>query len=72
MNHPDFKAFLLDRKLEKTKIGKEWRFYLVQSILVNTSSRNIFPEAFLHSLDKYVREGPYYLDPTMSVAFQST
>ena len=55
-----FLEFLLSRTDEPTKEGKEGRFAIVQAVL-HSPAKALLADRVVHSLEKHVREGPYYV-----------
>ncbi|KAJ1568836.1 26S proteasome non-ATPase regulatory subunit 5 [Cladochytrium tenue] len=68
----DVVDFLLDRSLEKTALGKEWRYSVVQAITKNPRTRDFLAAPVVQRLAAYVQEGPFYYVVNPEVAFESS
>lgn len=65
----EFIDYILNRTTESTHKGKEWKYSIVQT-LHSDSESYITPEV-LERLRKYLREGPFYVRTTATVALES-
>ena len=54
-----FREFILDRRTETSKEGKEWKFAIIESTM-QCDSKSIMGEDFLEELQDYLRKGPFY------------
>ena len=60
LTHDGFFDFLVNRERETTKEGKEAKFAIVQAIM-NSSARGLLAEDIVKTLDKILKQGPYYV-----------
>ncbi|XP_044262217.1 26S proteasome non-ATPase regulatory subunit 5 [Tribolium madens] len=65
-NFPGMVEFLLDRSVETIKECKEAKFGIVE-LLANS---DVFDQMTLKKLQKYVREGPFYVQAVTEVAIE--
>lgn len=56
----EFGPFILNRHLESTKFGLEWKYAILQSIRTNPFFRSIFDEVFVAGVEKYLKDGVFY------------
>jgi hypothetical protein len=55
-----FFDFLITRENESTKEGKEAKFEVIQAI-ANSSARGLLADNIVETLDKIIKQGPYYV-----------
>jgi len=60
LTHEGFFDFLVNREIESTKEGKESKFAVVQAIM-NSSARGLLADDIVETLDKILKQGPYYV-----------
>jgi len=65
INHSGLVDLLLDRSIEHTKEGKEWKFSVVSALYENSKS-HLLAEEFRDSLHRFLRMGPFYVPAAMS------
>ena len=53
------REFLLNRWTEETKVGKEWKFSVIENVMKNPS-RQILGEDILEELTAFLKQGPFY------------
>ena len=56
----EFGPFILNRHLESTKVGLEWKYAILQSIRTNPFFRSLFDEIFVAGVEKYLKDGVFY------------
>ncbi|KAI9356566.1 26S proteasome non-ATPase regulatory subunit 5 [Zopfochytrium polystomum] len=71
-NEGEVLDFLLDRATEKTRVGKEWRFSVMDAVIRNPKAKDTLSEVVFRRIATYVREGPFYssLDPVVATDMQ--
>ncbi|TPX57432.1 hypothetical protein SpCBS45565_g08210 [Spizellomyces sp. 'palustris'] len=67
----DFVSFLMDRQIESSATGKEWKYSVVQAICSNPNANEILDENITGRFQRYVREGPFYKGVEPVVALES-
>jgi len=67
----EFIDYILNRTTETTKLGKEWKFTIVQTLVKAHNAENIIPPNVFDRLTRYLREGPFYVRTEAAVAFES-
>lgn len=60
----------MNRSTESDKVGKEAKWTVVESLVKSPFSRQVFEEEQLTRLEKYYREGPFYVEAQVVVAFE--
>jgi len=70
-NSKEFIDYILNRTTETTKLGKEWKFTIVQTLVKAHNAENIIPPNIFDRLTRYLREGPFYVRTEAAVAFES-
>ncbi|CAB4378858.1 unnamed protein product [Rhizophagus irregularis] len=70
-NSKEFIDYILNRTTETTKLGKEWKFTIVQTLVKAHNAENIIPPNIFDRLTRYLREGPFYVKTEATVAFES-
>ncbi|GBC09577.1 hypothetical protein RclHR1_00090011 [Rhizophagus clarus] len=70
-NSKEFIDYILNRTTETTKLGKEWKFTIVQTLVNAHNVENIIPPNIFDRLTRYLREGPFYVRTEATVAFES-
>ncbi|KAI9199283.1 26S proteasome non-ATPase regulatory subunit 5 [Polychytrium aggregatum] len=69
--HPDFLTFLLDRSMDTSHSGKEWRFAIAQTVVAHNAVQTLFDPAVLGQFRQYVKQGPFSMPLVPHVAFES-
>ena len=67
---PGLLEYLLDRKTERTKDGKELKYGIVCSLVSSKTAERVFGSPSYLKLRKYEREGPFYVQTEGVVAFE--
>ncbi|KAK3730010.1 hypothetical protein QZH41_000964 [Actinostola sp. cb2023] len=67
---PGYLEYLLDRRTEPEKSGKELKYELIVELIHSTSSRQVFDVPYLLKLREYEREGPFFAKAQAAVAFE--
>ncbi|KAJ7372230.1 26S proteasome non-ATPase regulatory subunit 5 [Desmophyllum pertusum] len=67
---PGFLEYLLDRKTETDKAGKELKYGLIAELVRSPFSKEVFDKPFHLRLREYEREGPFYVQAQAAVAFE--
>ncbi|KAJ1730062.1 hypothetical protein LPJ61_003217 [Coemansia biformis] len=70
--HQNMVSFLLKRDSSRVKVAQQWQFAAIQSIVSSPEARAEFDGDTFARLDRYVREGPYFVSATARVALEST
>ncbi|CAI2161932.1 15845_t:CDS:10 [Funneliformis geosporum] len=70
-NSREFIDYILNRSTETTKLGKEWKFTIVQALVQAPNAENIIPSNIFDRLTRYLREGPFFVRTEAAVAFES-
>lgn len=65
-----FLEYLLDRKTETDKAGKELKYELIAELVRSPFSKEVFDKPFHLRLREYEREGPFYVQAQAAVAFE--
>jgi len=65
-----FLEYLLDRKTETDKAGKEMKYELISELVRSPFSKEVFDKPFHLRLREYEREGPFYVQAQAAVAFE--
>ena len=71
-SHPGFLEYLIDRKTENTKEGKEMKYNIVHSIAVSDYAEKVFDSPELLKLKQYDREGPFFYTADTTIAFDGS
>jgi hypothetical protein len=69
--HPPILAFLLDRASETSRIGKEWRYSVVQTMAGHDKCHELMGELWTTKLKSFVREGPFFVVSAPVIAMES-
>ncbi|KAK4325454.1 hypothetical protein Pmani_003981 [Petrolisthes manimaculis] len=69
-NEPGMVEYLLDRSTESDKAGKEAKWTVVESLVKSPSSPHVFEEEQLTRLERYYRQGPFYVEAQVEVALE--
>ncbi|PIA18167.1 hypothetical protein COEREDRAFT_6902 [Coemansia reversa NRRL 1564] len=64
--------FLLMRDPSRVKAAQQWQFAVIESIVNSPDAKKEFDGDTLAQLNKYAREGPYYVGSAPQVALQSS
>jgi 26S proteasome non-ATPase regulatory subunit 5 len=67
---PGFVEFLLDRRTETEKEGKELKYYIIRCLSESSFTERIFGSSLLLKFKDYVNEGPFYVKVETVVAFE--
>lgn len=67
---PGFLEYLLDRKTETDKAGKELKYELIAELVRSPFSKEVFDKPFHLRLREYEREGPFFVQAQAAVAFE--
>ncbi|RIA97789.1 26S proteasome non-ATPase regulatory subunit 5 [Glomus cerebriforme] len=70
-NSKEFIDYILNRTTETTKLGKEWKFTIIQTLVKAPNAENIIPSNIFDRLTRYLREGPFYVRTEAAVAFET-
>jgi len=65
----EFIDYILNRSTETTKLGKEWKFMIIQTLVKAPNAENIISSNIFDRLTRYLREGPFYMRNEAAVAF---
>ena len=65
-----FLEYLMDRKTETDKAGKELKYELIVELVRSPFSKEVFEKPFHLRLREYEREGPFYVRAQAAVAFE--
>lgn len=65
-----FLEYLMDRKTEADKAGKEQKHELIVELVRSPFSKEVFEKPFHLRLREYEREGPFYVRAQAAVAFE--
>lgn len=73
---PEFFSWALDRNIERSSVGKEWRYAMIQSVVMTAMQMERFKTdtvavGVLSRAKRYLREGPFYTETEAAVAFES-
>lgn len=67
---PGFVEYLLDRRTETEKEGKELKYAIIQHLATSSTSEEIFGSPIYLKLKVYVSEGPFYVIEETTVAYE--
>jgi len=71
---PTFIGFLVNRNSETTKVGKEWKFAVIQTVVENQATNHadqvLGDDAFSH-LSRYLTEGVFYVRAEQATSIAS-
>ncbi|CAG8510377.1 4399_t:CDS:10 [Funneliformis caledonium] len=70
-NSREFIDYILNRSTETTKLGKEWKFTIIQTLVQAPNAENIIPSNIFDRLTRYLREGPFFVRTEAAVTFES-
>lgn len=59
-NSPEFINFITDRSLESSKLGQEWKYSIIQTLVDHPSSAKILRKDIQIKYKRFLQEGPYY------------
>ena len=62
--------YILDRRTEHEKAGKEGKYEVVLSIVSSPTALSVFGTEMLLPLRKYEKEGPFFVAPDVNIAFE--
>lgn len=65
-----FLEYLLDRKTETDKTGKELKYEFIAELVHSPFSKEVFDKPIHLRLREYEREGPFYVQAEAAVAFE--
>lgn len=60
----------MSRSTESDKAGKEAKWTVVESLVKSPFSRQVFEEEQLTRLEKYYKQGPFYVEAQVEVALE--
>lgn len=60
LNHPGMLEYLLDRGTEDTKVGKEWKFAIIQGLIAGPGKK-LLDDSVVGQLSLYASHGPFYV-----------
>ncbi|XP_071538494.1 26S proteasome non-ATPase regulatory subunit 5 [Panulirus ornatus] len=69
-HEPGLIEYILDRSTEHDKLGKESKWDVVETLVRSQSASSIFSENHMAQLEKYYREGPFYVEAQVEVALE--
>ncbi|XP_049772267.1 26S proteasome non-ATPase regulatory subunit 5-like [Schistocerca cancellata] len=69
-DYPGLVDFLLDRSGEPSKLCKEAKYNVVQTIVAAHSAHEIFGFEALDKMNTFIQQGPFYVDLQAEVAFE--
>ena len=67
---PTLTEYLLDRSTENEKECKEAKFEVVEAICASKRCANMFGNQNYLKFRQFVKEGPFYVDTQLNVAFE--
>ncbi|XP_031558026.1 26S proteasome non-ATPase regulatory subunit 5-like [Actinia tenebrosa] len=67
---PGYLEYLLDRKTEPEKSGRELKYDLIVELAHSPSAKQVFGMPYLLKLREYEREGPFFARAESTVAFE--
>ncbi|EDO34558.1 predicted protein [Nematostella vectensis] len=70
INCPGFLEYLLDRRTEFEKSGKEHKYDLIKELVHFPPAKQIFDRPYFLRLQEYEREGPFFARAEAAVAFE--
>ncbi|XP_043913773.1 26S proteasome non-ATPase regulatory subunit 5 isoform X2 [Protopterus annectens] len=70
INSPGFVEYILDRSVDHDKESKDAKYELVKALVNSNTIADIFGNQHYLRLRAYLREGPYYVRATASVALE--
>ena len=59
--HPGFLEYLLDRRTEPDRIGKELKYDVVHTLVTSTTAEGVFGSPAFLKLRQYAQEGPFFI-----------
>ena len=65
-----FLEYLLDRKTESDKAGKEHKYEVIAELVHSPFSKEVFDKPYHLRLREYEREGPFFVKAEAAVAFE--
>lgn len=69
--HPGFLEYLLDRRTEPERIGKELKYSVIHTLVTSDTAEGVFgAQAFL-KLRRYDREGPFFVSAEGAVELEA-
>ena len=71
-NQPGFLEYLLDRKTEPDKIGKELKYEVIHTLVVSETAEGVFGGPGYLKLRQFDREGPFFHTADTSVALEGS
>ncbi|XP_069192403.1 26S proteasome non-ATPase regulatory subunit 5 isoform X2 [Procambarus clarkii] len=67
---PGLIEYILDRKTESEKPGKEAKWTIVETLVKSPSASSIFTEYHMEQLEKFYRQGPFFVEAQVEVALE--
>lgn len=69
--HPGFLEYLLDRRTEPDRVGKELKYSVIHTLVASDTAEGVFgAQAFL-KLRRYDREGPFFVSAEGAVELEA-
>ena len=62
LSNPGFYSFLIDRESESTKLGREGKFAIVESIW-NSPAKLLLADDIVQTMDRILKQGPHFVPP---------
>jgi len=59
-NSPEFIKFILDRSQESNRLGQDWKYSIIETMVNHPSSSEIVRPDTLIKFKVYLKQGPYY------------
>ena len=69
---PGFLEYLLDRRTESDKAGKELKYDIVHCLVVSGTAETVFGSVNYLQLRKYDREGPFFFTGEQAIALEGS
>lgn len=70
--HPGLLEYLLDRRVNLSKTGKELKFDIVHTLVGSSTTETLFGSPNFLKLRKYDREGPFFVTGEQAVAMDES
>ncbi|ORX51765.1 hypothetical protein BCR36DRAFT_350751 [Piromyces finnis] len=59
-NSPEFIKFILDRSQESNRLGQDWKYSIIETMVIHPSSSKYVRPDTLVKFKVYLKQGPYY------------
>jgi 26S proteasome non-ATPase regulatory subunit 5 len=69
---PELVEFLLNRRTESSKTGKEWKFTIIQRSIHSENAELLLTSRIYTQFLRYIRDGPFYIDVQPATAVESS